>query len=651
MFFGNLDIFYENVITNPDNLQLFLQKCMENAIDIQKDHHDIEPGFPVDNFPMKIYGNTIERSIITVAIPNCKKPLDCNVIAFPCKRENARYITSELSFDPITGETFKIMGEWAPDGDSTKHSNYGRVDIHKKDGFQLDVIKLVYGKEQKDKELEQYDKANILTSAGWSCFKNGSIKEALDCFNKVLEIENDNALFFHCRCEINKALGTVNAADYDLFRAKLIDMIDTANGVTLSGEAEKEFGLEQREPLVKTCENFTVFQNHKSSLLFCINPCEGDVRQPELFYSGGVNALLRRRIDQYIFLENIPEDIRKELNTLNEILITEKKPENNKDIQDEYKVPVRYIPDTGSLNSIEDIREDGYLLFVFLTSIARTQNEKPLTKTISKEEFSNLAAILAKEEDYELLDKFIAEGLPLNERLGWWFKDWQPTPLFYITANKVWSNMKEPVKMLHYLVNNGADPNIASIEGDTPLGNQCLTKGTSIQIMKALLDCGADPNAGTVSGEFIFKPLTFVLLPEEYDSDEHTFKHHSAESIEKAILLINAGADVNENNGLGLTPLGLVITFGAREQRTELIKLLLEKGADVDIVISDLENNAEQDSPEYSFALYEFYRGIPGMEKWQNQEKALKYLNQSVKSGYKPAIEALKLPSPHPCLD
>jgi len=191
MFFANLDAFYENVITNPDNMQLFLQKCMECAIDIQENHPDIEPGFPVNNFSMKIYGKTIERSIITVAIPNSKKPLDCNTIAFPCNRENARYITSELSFDPSTGETFKIMGEWKLDGGNTKHFNYGRIDIHKKDSFQLGVIKLVYGKEQltQTEKTEDLDKVNILEIVGWSCFRNGNLKEALDCFNKVLEIE------------------------------------------------------------------------------------------------------------------------------------------------------------------------------------------------------------------------------------------------------------------------------------------------------------------------------------------------------------------------------------------------------------------------------------------------------------------------------
>jgi len=169
---------------------------MTAAIDIQKDNPDIEPAFEADNFRKKIYGNDIQRSIISVFIPNCKKQLDSSIIAFPCVREHARYFTCELSMDPITNEKFKIMGEWAPCEKDFSHYNYGMIDINKKDSFHFGVIKLVYGNEKltinsTDKnDIDELNKAEILENVGWSCFKNGKIKEALDCFKIVMEIED-----------------------------------------------------------------------------------------------------------------------------------------------------------------------------------------------------------------------------------------------------------------------------------------------------------------------------------------------------------------------------------------------------------------------------------------------------------------------------
>ena len=199
-FFTNLDLFYTNIIVNPDKLQLFMRNCMNAAIDIQKNNPDIEPAFQADNFRMKIYGDTLKRSIISVFIPNCKEPCDSTIIAFPCVQEHARYFTCELSVNPITGDKFKIMGEWTPSGDDFKHSNYGRIDINKRDCFQFGVIKLVYGDNKPavtltyKKEIDENDKADILENTGWSFFRNGKIKEALDCFRIVLEIEEKSTV-------------------------------------------------------------------------------------------------------------------------------------------------------------------------------------------------------------------------------------------------------------------------------------------------------------------------------------------------------------------------------------------------------------------------------------------------------------------------
>jgi len=377
-------------------------------------------------------------------------------------------------------------------------------------------------------------------------------------------------------------------------------------------------------------------QNKDGKPLLRVKANEGEARLPEIFYSGGKNALLRRRMDQYIFLGEIKKEAREMLCKNPEITVAELIPAGEKKdngIIREYQAAVRLLPEIINMDSIEDICTDGYLLFTSLVSLLRANSGKRISDVIAKDDLPGLAAVLAREEDYALLDKYIAEDLPLNEKLGWWFKDWQPTPLFYITVKKVWPCMKDPVKMLTYLVNNHADPNLAGIEGDTPLGNQCYLDG-SLEVIKALLDCGADPNIKTISSGTALFPLHLILLPDHYEKETHKFIPYGAIEVEKAKLLIEetaenvSGANVNAESG-GMTPLGLAITYGTGTERSRLVSMLLNRGADVDYTITCMENYAKQGSPEYYYALYVLYSGFSGIAERKNPELANYYLDQS----------------------
>jgi len=320
--------------------------------------------------------------------------------------------------------------------------------------------------------------------------------------------------------------------------------------------------------------------------------------------------------------------------------------DKNKGIIREYAVPVRSFPDA-DIDSKEKIREEAYPLFASLAALAREQirEGKSIAEIIPKDDLPTLAAILAREEDYALLDKYIAEKLPLNERCAGHFKSWQPTPLFYITLNKIWPCLKEPEKMLRYLVKHGADPNLASADGDTPLGNQCYAEG-NVQIMKALLEAGADPNTDTVFDDCSMRPLIFLLMPfYEYDAQTHTFTPYSESKVERAKLLVEFGAYLDHEDYVWLTPLSLAIVYGAGELRKELVVYLRNKGAKVDAAVKCIEKQAE-DSPEFYYALYEFYAGfpdlsesdpMPGMTTWKNPETALHYLQLSAQNDYGPA--------------
>ena len=140
LMFSDLDFFYQTVLPSPQNMQTFMQIALKNATEWTKDNQEnIEPAYPVEEFKMSIFGDSLEKSIIIVKIPRCEKICDCIEIAFPTTREHARYFTCELSISNF------VLGEWTPDG---THRNFGAIAFEEEKDFSDTVVDLVYGKQE-----------------------------------------------------------------------------------------------------------------------------------------------------------------------------------------------------------------------------------------------------------------------------------------------------------------------------------------------------------------------------------------------------------------------------------------------------------------------------------------------------------------------
>jgi len=150
MIFRDLDLFYNTIMVNPDNMQIFMKNCVKIADDIASQIPEIEPasvkGFDtLEGFNMRPFGDTVEKGVISILIPNCEEQCDSLMVIVPFVREKLRYFTCELSSDLTTGELFYIIGEWTPEGDGFKHSNFGKADTSSIESFPNQVIKMIYG--------------------------------------------------------------------------------------------------------------------------------------------------------------------------------------------------------------------------------------------------------------------------------------------------------------------------------------------------------------------------------------------------------------------------------------------------------------------------------------------------------------------------
>ncbi|MEA4919174.1 MAG: ankyrin repeat domain-containing protein [Proteiniphilum sp.] len=207
--------------------------------------------------------------------------------------------------------------------------------------------------------------------------------------------------------------------------------------------------------------------------------------------------------------------------------------------------------------------------------------QKTIKDVIGIDEMNNIAAALAAFEEYELLERYIAEGNSLNVQCDAYFVDWQPTPFYYVTTWKVFDNLNDAEKILRFLVKNGADPDMSSGENSTALWN-ATHSGVPIEKLKLLIELGCDVNKKSADGEFLWTPLINCLRQTSDENDETIALPPDEITLEKAKFLIENGADINDRVS-GLTPLMFAIC-NCDHKDLDFIKFLLENGANPNVI-------------------------------------------------------------------
>jgi len=261
-----------------------------------------------------------------------------------------------------------------------------------------------------------------------------------------------------------------------------------------------------------------------------------------------------------------------------------------------------------------------------------------LFKTVS--DYAEFAAALAFFEEYELLKilledannspLFASGSTPLNERVSAAFAFWGPTPFYFITSKRTWKKMREPEKTLKFLAALGADIDAEAADGTTALFNQTYRDCETTEILKVLLEMGANPNKTVISEGVEWTPLVQCLIPgHEEENGEDFLVPFNDLAVEQAKLLLEKGADPNliSSDMTDYPPLVMAIKYGfiteggpVRGERAsgviDLLKLLIQKGANVNFLDSDrntpLSIAKKNNLTEAEDLLLEQWASLPG---------------------------------------
>jgi len=166
------------------------------------------------------------------------------------------------------------------------------------------------------------------------------------------------------------------------------------------------------------------------------------------------------------------------------------------------------------------------------------------------------------------------------------------TPLFWAVdrrnmetaPNFPWMVTADPLPLIEKLLDAGADPN--ALVDNTPrarmrAGSPRIVFATALmraafaadlQLVKLLLSHGADPRVVSKDGETIVEAAAGLGFIQGYNKGRS-----AAERLECVKLFVERGADVNQADDYGITPLMVAANMG----ETKIIQYLVDVGADL----------------------------------------------------------------------
>lgn len=206
-----------------------------------------------------------------------------------------------------------------------------------------------------------------------------------------------------------------------------------------------------------------------------------------------------------------------------------------------------------------------------------------------------------KAQDLNAVKNLLKQGANINVQTEESAKDWNIgwTPLMH-------ANALNKVEIAQYMIDKDADLSVKNANGTNILMAAC-DRGR-LELVKACIEKGIDINARDKTGRTALmiackgRTLEDDGTKEDYlkiiqlliesgaevnakDNDGETALHHAAFShfAPCLALLIEHGANINEQDKNGVTPLINAITEMDANHVLDTVKVLVEKGADVDI--------------------------------------------------------------------
>jgi tetratricopeptide (TPR) repeat protein len=319
---------------------------------------------------------------------------------------------------------------------------------------------------------------------------------------------------------------------------------------------------------------------------------------------------LKQRADSYFALD----DFQNALNDYKELVdMYEEDDENYEEIKNSIRECCCKIQENQTLEE----RIAPYLEIIRLLKMGTDLTFSIIEDFYEEKTSEGLFPTMCLLEEYELIERFFGEcgRENINDTLAPEFSWFQPTVLYFITVKKASAMIKDLPKMIRFLIENGADPNIPAADGSTMLWNQTNDCYTDTGILQLLLELGANPNIASYDDNlgdiYPLQNCLFAVYGDDYDEEKENWLPYTQANIEKAKLLLEHGADPNLASSLmsNLPPLMLAIMFGKGNDEKDnenkilpLIDLLLAKGANPDFVDSEgytpLQAAADNDLPK-----------------------------------------------------